>query len=394
MKRHISILVTITLLITVITSSWGIAFAGAASAVAATQQSVAGLPRQPTVTAGSAMLINAKTGDVPWRRNSSIRRAMASTTKIMTALVAIEHGNLDDIVTVNADALGPGAQGGIGLAKNEHMTLRDLLYALMLPSANDAAVAIADHVGGSVGNFADMMNKKAAEIGANRTHFDNPHGLDSPTHYTTAYDLALIARYALRNPTFSQIVSTKGWRLRGSQVVTTHNKLLYTYSGATGVKTGFTNRAKNCLVSSATKGDVSLITVVLGEKWRPNMFAQSAALLNYGFSLYRERQLTSAGVVYKTITSPYGQKLDLVAKENASAAVRHTLPVYTETHYAQDIPVPVKKGAVLGRVVSYQAGRVVATADLEVKNDPPQPTLMQMAGHYLSPLFGSSMLDV
>ncbi|MHB8840438.1 MAG: D-alanyl-D-alanine carboxypeptidase family protein [Candidatus Aquicultor sp.] len=393
MKRHISILLTITFLITAITSSWSIAFAAPASAGAATQ-SVASLPPQPTVSAGSAILMNAKTGDVLWRRNSSIRRPMASTTKIMTALVAIEHGNLDDVVTVNADALGPGSLGGVGLAKNEHITLRDLLYALLLPSANDAAVAIADHVGGSVGGFADMMNKKAVEIGANRTHFDNPHGLDSPTHYTTAYDLALITRYAMKNPTFSQIVSTKSWRLHGTKVVTTHNNLLAMYSPATGVKTGFTNRAGSCLVSSATKGDVSLIAVVLGEKRRPNMFTQSAGLLSYGFSLYQEKQLTSAGVVYKTITSPYGQKLDLVAKEASSATVRHTLPIYTETHYAEDTPLPVKKGAILGRVVSYQAGRPVAAADLQVKNDPLQPTLMQMAGHYLSPLFGSSLLDV
>ncbi len=382
MKRHISLLLTITFLITAIASSGSMVFAAPASAGTVTR-SVASLAPQPTVSAGSAILMNAKTGDVLWRRNSSIRRPMASTTKIMTALVAIEHGNLDDVVTVNADALGPGSQGGIGLATNEHMTLRDLLYALLLPSANDAAVAIADHIGGSVDGFVAMMNKKAVEIGAYRTHFDNPHGLDSPTHYTTAYDLALIARYAMKNPTFAQIVSTRSWALRGSQVVTTHNKLLYSYSGATGVKTGFTNGAASCLVSSATRDDVSLITVVLGESFRPNMFTESAALLDYGFSLYKERQLASAGVVYKTITSPYGQQLDLVAKENARAIVRDTLPVYTETHYAKDIPVPVKKGAVLGRVVSYQAGRVIAAADLAVKNNPPQPTLMQMAAPYV-----------
>jgi D-alanyl-D-alanine carboxypeptidase (penicillin-binding protein 5/6) len=265
------------------------------------------------------------------------------------------------------------------------MTLRDLLYALLLPSANDASVAIADHVGGSVSNFVSMMNNEAAAIGAHRTHFDNPHGLDSSSHYSTAYDLALIARYALRNKTFAEIVSTRTRQLSGSGVVATHNLLLSSYPGATGVKTGYTSGAGNCLVSSATRGNVSLIAVELGVKQRRDMFTESAALFDYGFGLYKEKKPISSGVVYKTINSQFGQKVDLVAKADVHATVRDSLPIHTEAHYVADIPMPVKKGTVLGKVVSYQAGRVVATADLAVKDATEQPTLTQIAQHYVSP---------
>lgn len=392
MKRHITVLIIITVFITTVTSSW---YTAVASPVNPRR------PSPPTISAASAVLIDARTGDTLWRRHSDIRRPMASTTKTMTALVAIENGNLDDVVTVNKDALGPGAQGGIGLSLNEHVKLRDLLYALMLPSANDAAVAIADHVGGSVSGFAAMMNKKAAAIGAHRTHFVNPHGLDATGHYTTAYDLALIDRYAMRNKTFEQLVSSRSrWIDRSSSrnpvLLKSHNNLLYTYTGLTGGKTGYTSRAGNCLVFSATRGGVSLVGAVMGVKMRPDLWKDSAVLLNYGFSLYTWKHIIAKGSLYKTTTTQLGQKVELVANEDAHKIVRNTLPVEILAKTAKDITGPVKKGEVVGKVTAYQAGRAVAISDLIVKNatEPAtkpaaqtdskqaQPTLTQVAHDY------------
>lgn len=320
------------------------------------------------------MLINAKTGEVLWRKNSDDVRPMASTTKIMTALVAIEQGNLDDMVTVRPGALGPGRLGGVWLAAGEQVQLRDLLYALLMRSANDAAVAIADHVGGSVGGFADMMNAKALALGATNTRFTNPHGLDNPYHYSTARDLATIARYAFQNETFQQIIGTKSWRMtRASSNVpkslSNTNKLLQSYSGYDGGKTGYTRGARNCLVSQATRDDVTLISVVLGARNRNALWAESAALLDFGFPLYEQRRLIKIGTTYKTLVSSHDQNIDLVAAEDITTVVRGALPVYLEAHYEPGIDAPVQKGAVLGKLIAYQAGQVVAESNLIAKED-------------------------
>jgi len=352
----------------------------------------------PYITAGAAVLIDAKTGDVLWGKNDNEKRPMASTTKIMTAVLAIEHGNLEDTVTVNRSVLGPGRRGGIGLVEGERLKLRDLLYASMLPSANDAATAIADHIGGSVDGFAEMMNDKALSIGARDTRYANPHGLDEEMHYSTASDLAIIARYALQDKTFSEVVSTKTWRLNRSYSgrhtnIRSTNRLLSSYPGATGGKTGYTRGAGNCLVSSAKRGDVSLISVVLGVNNRKALFEESASLLDFGFGLYESEQLISKDVTYKTATSKYGQSIDLVAAEDVSAVVRNYLPVSTETQTATDIETPIRKGTVLGKVIAYQDGRAVASSDLMAKEDVDEPTLEQLTDYYWQQLLSKNYLD-
>ncbi|HZD60452.1 MAG TPA: D-alanyl-D-alanine carboxypeptidase family protein [Anaerolineae bacterium] len=385
MKRSISLLVIIILLITMSAPLSHAAFANPLAAVDTPDR--AGIRTAPEVTAASAMLIDAKTGDMLWRKNSEEKRPIASITKIMTAIVTIKHANLDDTVTVKRDALGPGMLGGVRLAVNERMKLRDLLYALLLPSANDAAVAIADHVGGSVSGFAGMMNSKAALIGAQNTHYMNPHGLDHANHYSTARDLATIARYAMQDKTFAEITSTKTWQLNRSAPglptnIKSTNVLLSSYPGANGGKTGYTRKAGNCLVASATRGDVSLISVVLGEKKRKILFKESAALLDFGFSLYGEKKLISKGAIYKTVTSRYGPYVDLVAAEDVSAVVREYLPTRIETQYVSDIDLPVRRGTVLGKVILYQADRVIGASDLVAKEDIEYPVLEETGSYF------------
>jgi len=349
-----------------------------------------GTPGTPDIPAASAVLIDAKTKEILYEKNPHDKRPMASTTKIMTALVAIERGNLEDEVTVNPSALGPGSKGGLGLRVGERFKLRELLYAALLPSANDGAVAIADHVGGSVEGFAAMMNERAASIGAYNTHYTNPHGLDEDLHYSTAYDLAIIARAALQNQTFSEISSTQRWGLNRSGVIypiKNYNTLLSTYPGATGGKTGYTNKAGNCLVFSATRGDVSLIGVVLNTRPRATLFSQSSALLDYGFSLYEDRHLISKDVAYKKITSKYGQEIELVAAGDANAIVNRSLPVSIETPSQTDVDAPIKKGTVLGKIIAYQSGRMIAVSDLVAKEDVEPPSVTQLTDRYVDEIY-------
>jgi D-alanyl-D-alanine carboxypeptidase len=244
--------------------------------------------KPPALSASSMLIVDEKTGTIIWRKNANQPQHIASTTKIMTAIVALERCSLDETVTVRRDVVPAGKEGGIKLVPGEQMKLRDLMYALLLYSANDAAVAIADHVAGSETAFAGMMNRKAAQLRAARTHFVNPHGLDNRLHYSTVGDLAIFARYAMKNPEFAKIVGTKNWILARSNPklpckIENTNLLLTSYYGTFGVKTGYTKKARNCLVSGAKRGDTSLICVVLGVKDRKNLFKESAALLDFGF---------------------------------------------------------------------------------------------------------------
>lgn len=221
-------------------------------------------------------------------KDENVKSAMASTTKVMTATIVLENTSLDEEVTVSGKAGGTGGSR-LGVKKGDKITVNDLLYGLMLRSGNDAAVALAEHVGGSVEKFADMMNQKAEEIGLNNTHFVTPHGLDNSEHYTTAYELAKLTDYALQNETFANIVGTKVATIyindRTMQITNT-NELLGVLNGVVGVKTGFTNNAGRCLVTETKRNNMDIITVVLGadtKKFRTN---DSIKLIEYTFSNY------------------------------------------------------------------------------------------------------------
>jgi serine-type D-Ala-D-Ala carboxypeptidase (penicillin-binding protein 5/6) len=253
----------------------------------------------PVIDATAAIVMDMKSGRVLYSRNPTARRSIASTTKIMTAIVAIENGRLDDIVTVSKRAARVGGST-INLQAGQKFTLNELLYGLLLNSGNDAAIAVAEHIGGTVEDFADMMNKKAVKLGAVNTSYVTPHGLDAEGHYSTAYDLAIITRYALNNPIFSKIVATNITSIPGRQLYNT-NEMLEIYPGADGVKTGYTGKAGRCLVTSATRDGMRLISVVLGCPTRYKRAEGTKAILDYSFNNFKLRTLVEVGQEYGNI---------------------------------------------------------------------------------------------
>ncbi|MCL2415667.1 MAG: D-alanyl-D-alanine carboxypeptidase, partial [Defluviitaleaceae bacterium] len=225
--------------------------------------------KEPDVCAQGAILMDFETGRVLWEKNAHEPMAMASTTKIMTAILAIELGNLKDEVVVSRRAeIAPRVK--MYLRKGEIIALGDLLHALMLQSSNDAAVAIAEHIGGDVENFCIMMTAKAKEIGAENTVFETPNGLDGENHHSTAYDMALIARYALQNPKFNELINTPQTEVKSSRAtynIINKNRLLREFDGANGVKTGYTGKAGHCFVGSALRDEMQLISVAFACGW-------------------------------------------------------------------------------------------------------------------------------
>lgn len=242
---------------------------------------------QGTTSAKAACILERETGRVLFENNMHARLPMASTTKVMTALLAIERGDLSAEVTCSPNAFGVSGTS-IYLAQGETLTLEEMLLGLMLSSGNDAAVAIAEHIGGALPQFVAMMNERAAQAGAVNTHFANPHGLPDDNHYTTAYDLALIAREAMENPVFRRLVSTQQasipWEGRAyDRQLKNKNRLLSSYAGATGIKTGFTSKAGRCLVFGARREQLEMVGVVLG---CPDWFDEAERLMDGCFDTY------------------------------------------------------------------------------------------------------------
>ncbi len=323
------------------------------------------------ISARAAVIMDVNSGRVLYSKNMNEKLAMASTTKIMTTLVAVESGKLEETVTVSRKASYTGGSS-IYLREGEKHTVHDLLYAIMLRSGNDAAVAVAEHVGGSVEGFADLMNRKAQEIGANNTNFANPHGLDAEGHYTTAYDLALITAYALKNPVFADVVSSKKKTIEGppnenwDRVMINKNKMLWQFDGGNGVKTGFTNKAGRCLVSSATRNGMQLVCVVLncGPMWN-----DSAALLEYGFKNYTNEKIVDKNNIYQVVDVKNGKEKFVAVKPKEdftltlSGAEKENvklLPKYNGVAQA-----PLNKGDDAGKLEIYLDNKLMGTIGLE-----------------------------
>lgn len=240
----------------------------------------------PELNARIALIYDRASGRIIYEKNGNKQTPMASTTKILTAIVTLENADLKETVTIESKAAGIGGSR-LGLKKNDKITVNDLLYGLMLRSGNDAAVALAIHVGGSIEGFADMMNKKAEELGLTNSHFVVPHGLDNEGHYTTAYELAKMADYALNIPKFKEIVSNKSATIYINgypKAINNTNKLLGSVSGVYGVKTGFTNGAGRCLVSSCKRGELDIITVIIGADTNNQRTADTKELIEYAFN--------------------------------------------------------------------------------------------------------------
>lgn len=241
--------------------------------------------KTPDTNSRACVVIDRNTSTILYGKNENQKRKMASTTKIMTATIIIENCNLDETIEISKKAAGTGGSR-LGLKTGDKITIIDLLYGLMLRSGNDAAVALAEHAGGSIEGFAELMNKKASALGLTSTHFETPHGLDSDEHYTTAYELAILSNYALNNATFAQIVGTKEYTItiNGSpKKISNTNELLGNLNGVYGIKTGFTNGANRCLVTACKRDDIDIICVVLGADTKKLRTQDSIKLINYIF---------------------------------------------------------------------------------------------------------------
>ncbi len=269
--------------------------------------------RAHAISAQKAILLDGETGRVLYEKDADSRSLIASCTKIMTALVIAEQCNVLDRVKIPKEAVGVEGSS-LYLKEGEILTVQELLYGLMLHSGNDAAVALAIYCGGTVEGFAGMMNDKAHRLGLTGSHFENPHGLDSPNHYSTARDLAVLTAYAMKNPIFRQTVSTKSLRV-GERSLTNHNKLLWRVEGADGVKTGYTKAAGRILVSSASRDGRRLICVTINDG---NDWADHAALLEDGFSKYAVRTVVRQGDTLGSIDILGGRQshVELIAAED------------------------------------------------------------------------------
>ncbi len=344
----------------------------------------------PHVSAKAAILIEADSGDVVFEKNADERLPMASTTKIMTALVAIENIPDDKVVRINGNAVGVEGSS-VYLKSGEELSFTDLLYSLMLASANDAAAAIAYECAGGIEEFAEMMNEKAAEIGLQNTHFTNPHGLDHEDHYTTARDLAVLTRYAMENKRFRSAVSTLTHQLEreaenGVCLVVNHNKLLRTYEGAVGVKTGFTKRSGRCLVSAAERNGVRLIAVTINA---PGDWDDHRRMLDYGFALYENVTLAEAGALSVTLPCIGGDQSTVRCSNTDVVCLTLKRGTKTVVQIEADryFPAPVKKGDALACAVIYADGeqivRVPLFAEADVNVDETEVSLIERILQFL-----------
>ncbi len=265
------------------------------------------------LSAQRAAVMDAATGRLLFSKNADQRSLIASTTKIMTALLICEKCNVLDQMRIPKEAVGVEGSS-MYLQEGEKLTLQELLYGLMLSSGNDAAVALALYCSGSIEEFANQMNDKARSLGMTQTHFVNPNGLDAENHYSTARDLAILASYAMENPIFSKTVSTKTITI-GQRSLRNHNKLLWRYPGADGVKTGFTRAAGRILVSSATKNRRRLVAVTINA---PDDWNDHARLLDDGFSKYNLQRIVTMGdcVGYRELVGGDAERVCVLAAEN------------------------------------------------------------------------------
>lgn len=347
-----------------------------------------------TITSPVALLMESNTGVVLYNKGGYDKMYPASTTKIMTAILTLENCKLDDIATVSREAIFsvPSDYTNANLQVDEELSIKDLLYAFLIPSANDCGYVLAEHIAGSTEKFADMMNEKAKEIGCQNTHFTNPSGIQDENHYSTAYDLALMGRYAMKNEIFREIVSTSKYTLPTSNkyeaadriFVNTNflireNQPKYYYKYATGIKTGFTDDARDCVVASAKKDGIEYIAVILyagyTSDWLKEKFVDCVTLFNYAFENYTTKSVQLQGDILKTL------KISGATKETKmlNVAVKDDIKAYIKTsqsnenftpniYIKEDLKAPISKGEVLG-TISYNINDINYSSDLIADTD-------------------------
>lgn len=328
-----------------------------------------------------ALIYDRASGSILYEKNGNKQTPMASTTKIMTAIVVLENANLKDTVTITAKATGVGGSR-LGLKKNDKITVNDLLYGLMLRSGNDAAVALAIHVGGSVEGFAQMMNEKAQELGLTSSHFVVPHGLDNDGHYTTAYELAKMADYALNMDKFKEIVATKSTTIyiNGyARAINNTNQLLGSVSGVYGVKTGFTNGAGRCLVTACKRDDLDIITVIIGADTTKIRTADTIKLIQYAynnFEIVNIKEIVEAkfnqwlqinqGRIYvnKGIKNNVELYLEELPFENMAIYKMDVDKIEIEVNSIFYLEAPVKENQIIANVKIMINGKVIEVLEV------------------------------
>lgn len=344
-------------------------------------ETIAEEQKEPVLNARAAVIYDRKTKEIIWGKNENEKKAMASTTKIMTAIVVLEKGNLSDVVTISKKAANTGGSR-LKINTNDKISVLDLLYGLMLRSGNDAAVALAEYVGGSIEGFAKLMNKKAIEIGLKNTHFVTPHGLDNIEHYTTAYELAVLTDYAMQNEKFSKIVNTKNTTISINGVarnIYNTNELLGTLNGVNGVKTGFTNNAGRCLVTSCTRKGNQIITVVLGCDTKKYRTSDSIKLIEYAFKNYTRvnieekvkiefekwKQINGKRIyISKGEKSEVSLELKEITKKEIPVKIGEENNIQVEINAIYEYEAPLEKQSKIGNILIKKDGEIIESVDI------------------------------
>ncbi len=318
-----------------------------------------------STSAKAAILINADTGEVIYEQNAKEKLPMASTTKIMTALLLCEAGDMEKVVTVTPEMVRVEGTS-MGLLAGDKVSHKALLYGMLLASGNDAANVTAYSLGGTINGFVKMMNDKAEALGLSNTHFETPSGLDGDEHYTTAEDLANLAKVCMENPLFKEAVSSKSAILEYGnppyrRTLTNHNKLLKTYEGAIGVKTGYTKKSGRCLVSAAERDGKTVIAVTLKD---PDDWADHIALLNYGFEQIKTTEISPENKEYTVpVMSSYEESIK-VSIEDFSVNSLDSEGFSYKINLPRFVYAPIKKGQKIGDIVYFKNGEEIARKDI------------------------------
>lgn len=342
----------------------------------------------PEINAKHSVVIDRNSKTVLYGKQEYEKCKMASTTKIMTAIVVIENCNLSDKVKISSNSASTGGSR-LGLAKNDEITVEHLLYGLMLRSGNDAAVALAEYAGGTVDEFINMMNKKASDLSLSSTHFVTPHGLDDEEHYTTAYELACLTDYALRNDIFAKIVNTKSFTINinsNPKTLTNTNELLGSFEGVYGVKTGFTNGANRCLVTACKRNNIDVICVVLGCDTKRLRTSDSVKLLNYTLKNFItvnvkdiiEKEFEKWYILHSnsfSINKGKSQLMELYFAENELPYEKLTInkenvnKIENEILYNQNLSSPISENSIIGTLNFKVSNKEYFTINIKNSNE-------------------------
>ena len=319
-----------------------------------------------STSARAAIVISGDTGEVIYSQNAQEKLPMASTTKIMTALILCEQGDMEKVITVT-DQMVRVEGTSMGLLAGDKVSYKALLYGMLLASGNDAANVTAYALGGTIDGFVKMMNTKAKELGLSNTHFETPSGLDGDEHYTTAYDLAMLAKVCMENPLFYEAASSKSATLEYGnppyrRTLTNHNKLLKTYDGAVGVKTGFTKKSGRCLVSCAERDGKRIIAVTLKD---PDDWRDHTNLLDYGFSQVKTVEISPSEKEYEIPVVSAGSESLKVNVDDFSVNTLDDKGFSYEINLPAFVYAPIKKGEVIGNITYYKNDVMIESREIK-----------------------------